>query len=226
MKGPAFMNFRSPKFGPEPLPGRGGRGGPGEGGGDAHGRVRAGRGRGAPAPPAEDRLGAPNARLPQGAAAALEGLDSRKLARLTGPQLVTVVLHLLRIAVKHRRERALRHGEALEALEARRRQARARRQRAVQRQLASREGGGHGWAGPPYRALASRRAPAGPGAGEGRPGEGATSPGGVSPADCLQRLLHAGPVSGGGHPFGKPAGCILLMLHPGGRGGSGGHSRQ
>ena len=100
-----------------------------------------GRGRGR-APPAEDRLGAPNARLPQGAAAALEGLDSRKLARLTGPQLVTVVLHLLRIAVKHRRERALRHGEALEALEARRRQAHARRQRAVQRQLASREGGG------------------------------------------------------------------------------------
>ena len=132
----------------------GGPGGPGEGmptaafargagarPGSGRGRTGAGGGRGGGAPPADDRLGAPNARLPQGMAAALEGLDSRKLARLTGAQLVTVVLHLLRIAVKHRRERALRHGEALEALEARRRQARARRQRAVQRQLASRGGG-------------------------------------------------------------------------------------
>ena len=115
--------------------------------GRARGGGGRGRGRGAPAPPAEDRLGAPNARLPRGAAAALEGLDSRKLARLTGAQLQTVVLHLLRIAVKHRSERALRHGEALEALEARRRQARARGQRAVQRQLASRGGGPQGLGG-------------------------------------------------------------------------------
>ncbi len=195
--------------------------------GSGRGRTGAGGGRGGGAPPADDRLGAPNARLPQGMAAALEGLDSRKLARLTGAQLVTVVLHLLRIAVKHRRERALRHGEALEALEARRRQARARRQRAVQWQLASRGGGGsREWAGPPRRALASRSAPAGPGAGKGRAVKGAASPGGAGPADCLQRLLCAGPVSRGGHPFGKPAGCILLMPHPGGRGGSGGRSQQ
>ena len=114
------------------------------------GRAGGGRGRGGRggrATPPVDRLGAPNERLPRGVAAALEGLDSRKLARLTGAQLQTVVLHLLRIAVKHRRERALRHGEALEALEARRRQARARGQRAVQRQLASRGGGLQGMGG-------------------------------------------------------------------------------
>ena len=106
------------------------------------GRGRGGRGGRATSP--VDRFGAPNERLPWGVAAALEGLDSRKLARLTGAQLQTVVLHLLRIAVKHRREWVLRHGEALEALEARRRQARARGQRAVQRQLASRGGGAPG----------------------------------------------------------------------------------
>ena len=109
------------------------------------GRGRGGRGGRATSP--VDRFGAPNERLPWGVAAALEGLDSRKLARLTGAQLQTVVLHLLRIAVKHRRERVLRHGEALEALEARRRQARARGQRAVQRQLASRGGGLQGLGG-------------------------------------------------------------------------------
>lgn len=108
----------------------------GGGGGARRGPGEAREGGGAGG--AGGRLGAPRERLPRAAAAALEDLDPRRLARLTQGQLVTVCLHLMRIAVKHQRERSRRHGEALDALEQRRRRSRNRAQRAVDRKLQSR----------------------------------------------------------------------------------------
>ena len=83
---------------------------------------------------AGSRAKAPVASLPKQARDVLQRLTPERLSRLTRAQLNTVIVHLLGLAVQHRREREKRSEEAIKKMLDRQREEKQRVKKEVQRQ--------------------------------------------------------------------------------------------
>ena len=83
---------------------------------------------------AGSRAKAPVASLPKQARDVLQRLTPERLSRLTRAQLNTVIVHLLGLAVQHRREREKRSEEAIKKMLDRQREEKQRAKKEVQRQ--------------------------------------------------------------------------------------------